>query len=254
MNDEIGRRLREAAQEHQPDRARMLARVQRGTAGTTHGVVGARTAGIGRSWPRVAFAGLAAAGIVAVAGIAVAAILPETPPKPDTAITLSSPHPTSSTTEPAPPAQPTQPNRTTTARATPDAPPPLGDSAGPLTSRGTIDPHSHAFWTQNTLTLTTTQPLTALTVELRVKQTGGVESTGQWQTGPTDDFTIAVEELDGTVLYRWTLKPGHAVPAADHAFAAQYNHTANRTPQADTYTVHATTADGTFTVQGTFKG
>ncbi|NUT97888.1 MAG: hypothetical protein HOY78_38320, partial [Saccharothrix sp.] len=143
---------------------------------------------------------------------------------------------------------------TTTTPPTPAAPPPTGTDVtdGPLTATGAIDPHSHEFWTQDSLTLTTTQPLTALTVELRVKQTGGVETTGQWQTGPADDFTVTVHESDGTVVHRWTLKPGRTVPAAQHAFAAQYNHATGRTSTADTYTVQATAADGSYEVRGGF--
>jgi hypothetical protein len=257
VNEQISRRLREAAEAHQPDRGRILARVQRGTTGTAR-ATGAtfrhRTPGIGRSWPNVALAGLAAAGILAAAGLAVAAIVQTAPPNPDnaTSLTMSTPSgtPTSApSTSTSPPGQ-GLPAPTYNAPPPTSTPPPDDRTTdGPLSSEGSIDPHSHTFWTQNNLTLTTTEPLTALTVELRIAQTGNVQSSGQWQTGPDDDFTITVEEVDGTLIHRWTLKPGHTAPAAQHTFAAQYNHPDGpRDPHPDTYRAEA----GPYTVHGHF--
>ncbi|MEV8444189.1 hypothetical protein AB0425_43025 [Actinosynnema sp. NPDC051121] len=257
MNEEISRRLREAAEAHQPDRDRILARVERGMSGAT---VRRRTQGIGRSWPRVALAGVAAAVVLATAGLAVAAIVQTGPARPDSAtIGLSpdstAPAPTSASSAPAPP--PAQPERTAGGQPTSgdptSAPPDDQASDGPLSSEGAIDPHSHAYWTQGRLTLTTTQPLTALTVELRVAQTGGLRTAGQWQTGPGDDFTITVREVDGTLVYRWDLKPGRTAPAGQHAFAAQFNHPGGtRDTHADTYRAQATATDGVHAVRGGF--
>ncbi|XVV00705.1 hypothetical protein ACQPW3_25150 [Actinosynnema sp. CA-248983] len=248
MNDEISRRLREAAEAHQPDRARMLARVERGMAGAP---VRRRTPGIARSWPKVALAGVAAAGVLATAGLAVAGII--APPQPDTAISATTPAPSTTTgptrTTDAPPQQ-GQPEPTGGRTTTRDpAPPGNRSSDGPLSAEGSIDPHSHAYWSQSRLVLTTTQPLTALTVELRITQTGGVQTTGQWQTGPGDDFTLTVQEADGALAYRWVLKPGRTVPAGEHSFAAQYNHQSGpRDAHTDRYEAQA----GTHAVRGAF--
>jgi hypothetical protein len=265
LNDEIKKHLHEAAEAHQPDRGRMLARVERGMA---RAPIRHRTPGIARSWHRVALAGLAATCVLATAGLAVAGIVRTTPALPDSATTATVPNPSgtaSSTPSPrttensAPPPAPGQPERTTARRSTSgtpnSAPPPAAGhvSDGPLSSKGSIDPHSHAYWTQSALTLGTTQPLTTLTVELRITQTDGVQSGGQWQTGPVDDFTITVQETGGTLTYRWDLKPGHTVPAGQHVFAAQFNHTnGTRDTHADNYEVHATAADGAHTVRGSF--
>ncbi|NEC69243.1 hypothetical protein G3I41_32375, partial [Streptomyces sp. SID9727] len=43
---------------------------------------------------------------------------------------------------------------------------------GPLWTGGVVDPHSNAYWAQSNVTLRTTEPLSALTVELRVALTG----------------------------------------------------------------------------------
>ena len=99
------------------------------------------------------------------------------------------------------------------------------------------------------------QPLTALTVELRVAQTGGVQSTGSWRTAPADDFTMTVTPADGFLVYRWTLKPGRTVPAARQIFAAQFNHsTGKRDASKDTFLVEATTAGRSVAVRGGFPG
>ncbi|KAA2266622.1 hypothetical protein F0L68_02480, partial [Solihabitans fulvus] len=94
MNEEISRRLREAAEAHQPDRDRMLARVHRGMAGTT---VRRRV----RSWPKVALVGSVAAGVLAIAGLAVAGVIPTTPARPNGETTLVVPSPTTTSSSPA---------------------------------------------------------------------------------------------------------------------------------------------------------
>jgi hypothetical protein len=262
LNDEISRQLREAAEAHQPDRGRMLARMERGMAGAG---VRRRKPGIARSWPRVTFAGTAAACVLATAGLTVAGIVQTAPALPDnvTTPTVPSPSGTPSSTpsarttgSAAAPSAPGQPDLTTARRSTSGKPnsasPPAGQvSDGPLSSEGSIDPHSHIYWTQSRLTLNTTQPLTALTVELHIAQTGGVQTTGQWQTGPGHDFAITVQETGGTLVYRWELKPGRTVPAGQHFFAAQFNHSTGRRA-ADNYNALATAADGAHTVRGGF--
>ncbi|KAA2252269.1 hypothetical protein F0L68_36675, partial [Solihabitans fulvus] len=237
-----------------------LARVPRGMAGTT---VRRRL----RTWPKVSPVGRVAARVLAIAGLAVAGVIPTTPARPNGETTLVVPSPTTTSSSPAssratvgsaaPPAS-GQPDRTTVGRPTTGAPnsvSPAGSrvSDGPLSAQGAIDPHSTVYWAQSTLTLDTAVPLTALTVEVRSTQTGGVQSTGQWQTGPSDDYTITVQEVGGALVYRWDLKPGRTVPAGQQLFAAQYNHaTGQRDADADSYDVRATAADGAHAVRGRF--
>jgi hypothetical protein len=263
VNDDIGRRLREAAEAHQPDRDRMLARVHRGMAGTPV----RRRPGIARSWPKVVLAGSAAAGILAVAGFAVAGSVQTAPARPDGETTLtvpttseapSSPPSPGTSGGPVPPPATGHPERTAAGRPSSSTPAPATQagkrvSDGPLSAQGFIDPHSTVFWAQSTLTFDTTQPLTALVVEVRVTQNGDVHSTGQWQTGPTDDFTVTAQESDGAVVFRWELKPGKTLPAAQQIFGSQYNHAAgSRHADLDGYSVQATTSDGVHTVRGGF--
>lgn len=249
MNEQISRQLREAAEAHRPNRARMLARVDRGLAAATK----ARPAsGIARSWSRATLAGVAAAGVLVTAGIAFAGIVHTGPPAETTTIpaaphstSSTPPSPTSSTVPPVAQDQPTTTNPPSTTGSR------LSD--GPLSAKGSVDPNSHTFWTQDQLVLDVAQPLTKLIVQVHIAQTGGVQSSGQWQTAPGDDFTVTVQEVDGAVVYRWELKPGRTVPAAQQIFAVQYNHTRGaRDGKADRFGMMAAAAGRDYAVWGGF--
>ncbi|GAA2492921.1 hypothetical protein [Streptomyces gobitricini] len=212
--DQLKQRLREAAHTHQPDRARILARVERGMAAPAAGGR-PHTPAQRTSWIRVAGATAAVAAVLAAGGYTATAVLGTD--RPDHGV-----------------AAPT---------------------AAPLRAGGAVDPHSNRFWAQSNITLTAPRPLTALTVDLRVAQTGGVASTGHWRTPPAEDFAVSVrEDEDGALHYTWRLKPGRSVPAGQHVFAGQYNHAEGaRTAQGDHYTVTATDDEGDrTTVRGGF--
>lgn len=205
----LRRELREAALTHRPDRARMLARVERGMA-TPAPAPAARpprpaARWAGRGWTAVVAVAAAVAGVVGLGGLA--------------ATTLND--------RPAPPAT-TLPGPGPSARAT-----------------AAIDPGSNRWWAQSDLRLTTDTPVSGLTVELRIVRTPGVVSTGHWRTRPAEDFTVTVTEEGRDLVYRWTLKPGRPVPPGPHVFAGQYNHAEGvRDASADTYAVVLTGADG----------
>ncbi|MFJ6694327.1 hypothetical protein [Streptomyces sp. NPDC091294] len=216
---ELRARLREAAGVHRPDRARILARVKRGRAAEDQGAARPRLP----DWVRVAGATAAVAGVLVAGGCAVASVVRDDAP---------ARHPVA-----APPG-----SRETGSR-----------EAGPLWSRGAVDPHSNEFWAQSNITLGTSTALTALTVELRVAQTGSVTSTGAWRSLPADDFTFTLDERDGFLVYRWTLKEGRTVPAGEWVFAGQYNHgRGGRDAGGDRYSAAATAASGPLAVRGGF--
>ncbi len=124
---------------------------------------------------------------------------------------------------------------------------------GPLWSAGSVDSHSNVYWEQNNVTLKTAQPLTSLTVELRIALTGGVQSTGDWRTLPSEDFNVSVQQTGGSLVYRWVLKPGLTVPAGQHEFAAQFNHaTSARSAAGDGYRIDAQGPGGPASVWGGF--
>jgi hypothetical protein len=145
------------------------------------------------------------------------------------------------------------PSRTpaTTAPATP--PVARAEQEGPLWSDGSVDPHSNDFWAQSNLTLKTSRRLTALTVELKIAQTGGVTSTGAWRSLPEGDFTQRVTEKDGFVVYTWTLKEGRTVPAGQWVFAGQYDHArGGRDAGDDSYVMTGAAGGRTYAVTGDF--
>ncbi|MFE0806698.1 hypothetical protein ACFW34_04350 [Streptomyces sp. NPDC058848] len=272
VDEELRVRLHEAAGAHRPDRARILARVERGMSGGDRPVHRATRPLLG--WARVAGATAAVAGVLAVGGYAVASAVKDgapqrrsvaaspapaaTPSPQDTgrvpAPTASDPGPSTApgSRTPDTPASSRPPAATSTATGTARPPAPAVQD-GPLWSDGSVDPHSNEFWAQSNVTLKTAGPLTALTVELRVAQTGGVTSTGAWRSLPEGDFDLAVGERDGFLVYRWTLREGRTVPAGEWVFAGQYDHDrGGRDAHADRYTATATAGSGRFSVRGGF--
>ncbi|WP_406179116.1 hypothetical protein [Streptomyces sp. NBC_01006] len=267
MNEELTERLRAAAEAHQPDRARILARVERGMSGAP---ARHRERSGARPWPRVALASLTAVGTLAVGGFAVAAIVQSPPARPDISATPAAPSapsvPSASETPSPAPSAPATGGPTTPDRSSSTSPGPAASGGassarpggahvqdGPLSSTGSLDAHSNAYWAQSNITLKATQPLTALTVELRIVQTGAVQSTGSWRTLPADDFTVTVQQEGGAVVYRWILKPGRTVPAGQHVFAGQYNHAAGeREVKQDGYRIDANALRGALSVWGDF--
>ncbi|MFB7028152.1 MULTISPECIES: hypothetical protein [unclassified Streptomyces] len=208
--------LREAALAHRPDRARILARVERGLAAPAPAARPPRSPArwTGRRWAAVAAVTATVAGAVGLAGVMT----------------------TASTDRPAAPA-------TTTALPAP----------GPAArATGTINPGSNRWWAQSDLGVTTESPVTGLVVELRIARTAGVVSTGHWRTRPAGDFTVTVTEAPASLVYRWTLKEGRTLPPGPHVFAAQYQHPEGvRDASSDTYGITLTAPDGGLT---TLKG
>ncbi|WP_437047326.1 hypothetical protein [Streptomyces sp. enrichment culture] len=270
VHEELRARLHEAAGAHEPDREYILARVERGMAGPARPAHRAARPPL-FGWVRVAGATAAVAGVLAVGGYAVASAVKgeEAPPQRQVAVSPTptptpTPSPEATSRAPEPPADPSpgpaDGPRDDAARpaGTPDASgggsrPPAGVEDGPLWSDGSVDPHSNEFWAQSNVTLKTRAELTALTVELRIRQTGGVSSTGAWRSLPEDDFELRVAERDGFLVYTWTLKEGRTVAPGEWVFAGQYDHErGGRDAGGDSYAVTAATGSGRAAVGGDF--
>ncbi|MBC9716920.1 hypothetical protein H9Y04_30745 [Streptomyces sp. TRM66268-LWL] len=272
--DELRRELRAAAERHDPDKARMWARIERGMSADTV-VTGRSPRPQTRGWLRVAGAAAGVAGVVAVAGISATAAMRDDNPGPS-AVT-SAPQPGTPTADSTATVQGTaspDPSRKPSSSPpsgedaktseTPDpdpgrktSPPPAtsaaGETDGPLWSDGSVNPHSNDFWAQSDVTVKTTEPLTSLVVELKIARTEGVASTGEWRTRPAEDFVSDVVETDGFLIYRWTLQPGKTVPAGSHVFAGQYNHEeGGRNAYGDSYSARATANGEEARVEGNF--
>jgi cytoskeletal protein RodZ len=216
------------------------------------------------SWLKVSLAGLAGVGVLGLGGLAVAAGVQQREPQktnppavtPTENAIGATPTPRTSAGKPPAPAPKTHtsPPTSPATSASPSRNPAAPVVDGPIAAWGTVGAHSIIYWQQSDLTLDLAQPLTALTVELRVAQTGGVQSTGDWRTEPADNFTVSVAQTDGFVVYRWVLKPGLTVPATKQVFAAQFNHDAGkRDVSKDTFHVQATAGGRTAEVRGGFQ-
>ncbi|MFF8609810.1 hypothetical protein ACF06X_28230 [Streptomyces sp. NPDC015346] len=197
----LRRQLREAADAHRPDRARILARVERGMAAPPEPArLRRRRPRPAGPWTRTLAVAAAVVGVLTLGGVV--ATTAHRAPAP--VATMPAPHP-------------------------------------PLRAVGSIDPGSNRWWAQSNITLTASTPLSALTVELRIARTGGVIDTGHWRTLPEQDFTVSVREEGAALVYRWTLKEGRTVPPGRHVFAGQYNHAEGaRDVAADSYTLTTT--------------
>lgn len=265
--DELRARLHEAAEAHEPDRARILARVERGMAASSRPIRRATRPPL-LGWVRVLGATTAVAGVLAVGGYAVASAVQEDTP-PQQTVTVSptpAPSPDATSRAPVPPAGPTPSRSASPGPPKPSGPvapkadvtdtarpPAVGAQDGPLWSDGSVDPHSNDFWAQSNVTLRTDKPLTELTVELKVAQTGGVSSTGAWRSLPEGDFTLTVDEKDGFLVYTWVLRQGRTVPAGEWVFAGQYDHArGGRDAAGDGYTAAATAGGTRLAVRGDF--
>ncbi|MFG3505575.1 hypothetical protein ACGF5F_08650 [Streptomyces sp. NPDC047821] len=245
VRDELRAQLHEAAGAHRPDRARILARLERGMAqADPPRSPGARPPRFG--WARAVGVTAAVAGILAAGGYGVALVANDEPERQTVAVPPVAPRPVDPTpVNPTPSASPSRP---------PDAgAPAAGEQDGPLWSDGSVDPHSNDFWAQSNVTLKTREELTALTVELRIAQTGGVTSTGAWRSLPEDDFTLTIAEKDGYLVHTWVLKQGRTVPAGQWVFAGQYDHApGGRDARDDRYAATARTPGEQLAVSGDF--
>ncbi|WP_405815476.1 hypothetical protein OG241_13215 [Streptomyces sp. NBC_01390] len=273
-HDELRAGLREAAEAYEPDRARILARVERGMAAGPEGKRSRRRATRPPllAWARVAGATAAVSGILAMGGYALASVVTsdETPADPTVSVSpLPTPSPDATSRAPIQPAPepssgnahddrpssaptPTPTPKASNTVATPDA---KGTEDGPLWSDGSVGTNSNDFWAQSDVTIKNSKQLTALTVELRIAQTGQVASTGAWRSAPEDDFDLTVAERDGLLVYTWVLKDGHKVGPGEWVFAGQYNHTrGGRDAKDDTYTVTGEAAGEQLAVKGDFAG
>ncbi|MFK4105961.1 hypothetical protein ACI2L1_39080 [Streptomyces sp. NPDC019531] len=82
----------------------------------------------------------------------------------------------------------------------------------------------NGYWSQSSVTVTTTKKLTALKVVLHVAQTGGVANTGVW-TSLGDKATVhTAKASDGGADYVVVLNGGVTLDAGTYVFQFGYNH------------------------------
>lgn len=273
-DEQLSARLREAAERHEPDRSRILARLERGMAAQSRPDHRATRPPV-FGWVRVVSATAAVASILAIGGYAVASAVKNNSPAEQTVSVSPTPTPTPSsdatsrtpvkpvapspssgsgdTSHSSPKASASPTRSAATSPSAPVLPPASGTEDGPLWSDGSIDPGSNDFWAQSDVTLKTSKQLTALTVQLKVKLTHGVTSAGAWRSLPEQDFTQTVTEQDGFLVYTWVLKEGRTVAVGEWVFAGQYNHErGERDAKDDSYSAAGTASGQQLAVKGDF--
>ncbi|WP_042402885.1 hypothetical protein [Streptacidiphilus carbonis] len=254
----VGAALRAEAEQYQPDRAAILARIERGQ------FSGAPVRGRRRRSSR---SGLRLAGIVmasavgfglSVAGTwaAVGEFSGPKPSEPVVAVTTPSAVGTAEATpSPSTPPSPTTPAGSSSAGSSSPSAAAGATRAqqGFLWSDGSIDPHSTSSWSQSDITLKNHYTVTALDVTVTLADTPGLSSTGVWSSVPAADLDMTVTHRDGTLVYEFRLKPGATLAPGTYVFAGQYNHAAGgRDAGQDTYRATATGHGSPVEVYGNF--
>lgn len=251
--DRVRAALRAEAAAHQPDRAAILARIERGQA-TINAAPAPRT-GRPRAAARMAGIGMT---VLALLGLSVAVTWAAV----GTDVLRKPSHGPMMAPAPASGASQAVQSPATASRAQSASHPPRSPAASPsikatqqgfLRSIGAIDPDGVDNWTQASVTVVTSETLTALEVTVRVVATPNLASTGAWSTVLTQFLVTAIERQPDALVYRFTLKPGVTLAPASYIFAVQYNHAVGgRDPSRDTYHAAATVngtraeADGGF--------
>ncbi|USQ87590.1 hypothetical protein NFX46_30030 [Streptomyces phaeoluteigriseus] len=273
VHGELRARLHGAAEAYEPNRERILARIERGMVEQERPGGHRSTRPALWGWARIVSATAAVAGMLAVGGYAVASAVKDDPPR-QQSVAVPPPPVESPDATSRPPASPKAtpgsggggqneaepsgaPTKSAQAKPSASAPgllPAVDDTEdGPLWSDGSVDPHSNDFWAQSNVTIKASGQLTKLTVQLKVAQTGGVSSAGAWRSLPEGDFTFTVEERDDFLVYTWVLKEGRTVPEGEWVFAGQYDHDrGGRDAKDDTYAVVGATDGQEGSVGGDF--
>jgi hypothetical protein len=228
--DRIRAALRDAAGEFQPDRTAIASRVAAGRSAA--GPERDR----GRRTLRVMLPAGAAFAVVGVLVASVAAAQLNDPPDG----TVADPPPAASAAAQSGSPEPSgQRTTSTTAPAF-------------LVAEGNIDKNSVATWTEQTVTMRTTEPVDHLEVTIAVALSPGVAKHGFYTTVPNNDLGIEAHRTAEALVYTYTLKDGVRLRPGTYLFAAQFKHRSGRSTRADAYTVTAGSRSGDATEDGRF--
>jgi len=256
-SDPVRSALRTAAEAYEPDRAAILAWIERGQA-----EAGVSSAPRSTRRRAVVVAGMAAT-VATVLGLSVAAtwaaVRGEEPRKP-AAVASATAAPVSAAASSAAtrltpshdpegrPPSAAQPSRSLAA-----SPSKAAVQQGFLSSSGAFDTHSIDNWAQSNVTLTNSETVTALELRVRIALTPSVSSTGAWSTIPAEDLATRVEQQPDALVYTFTLKPGVRLASGSYMFAVQYGHaTGGRDPSRDSYQAAASVGGTRVEVGGGF--
>lgn len=247
--------LRDQADEHEADLARIEARFERLTRDEPHRAEGRRPPR--RLRVRLLGVPLGALAAVATATIAVGVTLGirEQPAHPASQAAVSA-SPNSTAAGQQPPSTPTlRPAGTASSHS--ESSPTSSSAPGPVTATGTVDSHSTQYWAQENLSVTAAHAVKALHVIVTVSGGATVKSTGSWSTILSPQIDATVSQTPTGLRYDFTLKPGQTLQPGTYGFGFQFNRPAGgHSFGLDTYAVTATTVGGSVqaSASGSFAG
>jgi hypothetical protein len=126
-------------------------------------------------------------------------------------------------------------------------------AAGFLSSKGGVDPNSVATWSQQNVTITTTEPVDSLTVTIKVAMTARVAEAGRYTTVPNNDVIVTVDRGANWMTYKYSLRKGAELIPGNYLFAAQYTHHSGRGMSKDSYTINARAGGQQTDMSGNFS-
>jgi hypothetical protein len=132
--------------------------------------------------------------------------------------------------------------------------PGAGAGAGLVSASGTVNSDSFDYWSEEDVSVTLNEPVTAFQLTVNVARGPLVASTGYWTTDNPDLFDVTVVTQANVVTYTFTLKSGQTLQAGSATFAAQFNHGPTHNSAADTYALSVTSDEQHTAVQGTALG
>jgi uncharacterized repeat protein (TIGR03803 family) len=108
------------------------------------------------------------------------------------------------------------------------------------------------YFTQEDAVLTTSAPITALTLTITIKVTPGLVFSGMYQN-VSGQITETHTSSPSTITYRWVLQPGATIPVGTWTFAAQMGSSGvTHSQSGDTFQLSYTSGGQVFTQSGTF--
>jgi hypothetical protein len=249
--------LRDEAAQHRPDSAAMWNRIDRDRPTTAPGPLARGMADLFRpNLLRPVGAAVAVAAML-VAGVTGIRLANRSPAPQQVAAAPTEPSAAPSKPTVKKPTSPPAGHSSTPSHSQRPSPAATGGGHEPvhdeyLSATAVRNAYSITSWTQDDLTLGTTETITALDVTLKVALTAGVADTGHWTSIPVELVTTGVTRQGGALVYRFTLRAGATLAPGSYTFAAQFNHTTDPRPlTVDTYTAKST-ASRTATVAGNF--
>ncbi|MEV6493825.1 hypothetical protein AB0M20_35175 [Actinoplanes sp. NPDC051633] len=242
-DDRLRTELRDLADGYRPDRATITTRAAAGRAAAAR---------------RDRMRPIAAAGAVlgVVAAIAVGVHVNDEPDPPVVAAVAPT-APTSTPAMPEPDAtkpDPTKPDEATPTATRPTPQGPAGSGRSFMTCVGSVDENSVPTWTQNTVTVRTSERTTAVAVTITVPRAAGTREAGKFSTVPNSDLAMTVEQTADALLYHFRLVEGAQLPPGRWVFAAQFEHAAGRDRARDSYVVDARASGEKGLWNGDFSG